>query len=68
MGAGDKQKKQLAEYDGQISSAGISYKLHCNLLVLFLLFISRTNLEKTERENLGIFMTFWEESVTKLIN
>lgn len=66
VGAGDEWRGELVENDGQKSPAGISYKLHCNLLVLFLLFISRSKLEKG-REKLGIFMTFWEESVTNLL-
>lgn len=64
VGVGDEWRVELVEKDGQKSPAGISYKLHCNLLVLFLLFISRSKLEK-QRENWGIFMTLWKELVTK---
>lgn len=57
MGAGDEQRGELVEKDGQKSPAGISYKLHCNLLVLFLLFISRSKLEKGKGE-FGNFYDF----------
>lgn len=64
VGVCNEWRVELVEKDGQKSPAGISYKLHCNLLVLFLLFISRSKLEK-QRENWGIFMTLWKELVTK---
>lgn len=46
VGAGGEWRRKHVENDGQKSPAGISYKLHCNLLVLFVLFISRSKLEK----------------------
>lgn len=45
------------EKDGQKSPAGISYKLHCNLLVLFLLFITRSIIRKGKGES-GNFYDF----------
>lgn len=70
VGAGDERRGKLVEKERQKSPAGISYKLHCKLLVLFLLFISRSKLEGEKKqggENLGIFMTFWEETATKTL-
>lgn len=40
------EEESKVEKDGQKSPAGISYKLHCNLLVLFLLFSSRSKIRK----------------------
>lgn len=43
VGAGDNDEETLVERERQRSPAGISYKLHCNLLVLFLLLLVDQN-------------------------
>lgn len=58
VGAGGEWRRKHVENDGQKSPAGISYKLHCNLLVLFVLFISRSKLEKRPGEEFGNFYDF----------
>lgn len=67
VGTGEDEKENWSR-KRQKSPEGISYKLHCNLLVLFLLFIRRSKLEKG-RENLGNFITFLKNQQLKtLIN
>lgn len=60
VGAGDERRGKLVEKERQRSPAGISYKLHCKLLVLFLLFISRSKLEGEKKTGRGKFGNFYD--------